>query len=190
MRKPWPPEKHNLLLADFGRIVFNFNSMERAIHRLLWLLSTRGNEDDIALPAITHLSNVAVVDALTTVLSEFYQDPIAEHARHLIKLFGILREYRNYYVHGFNNVDFYGGGFLKTTSARGNIVDHELRITISDVQKLADCLHEAHEYAALIYCCSSEFMQNGSLSHWSWPEKFPLPDRLNKPRNLRLSEAD
>ena len=180
----WPPEQYAPILVEMGRLVFNFNAMERVVHRTLLLLATQGNEDEAVASIITHMNNVPAVEALRSVTMDYYEDWIREHCLHVCELFDRLREHRNYFVHGFKDIQLDGRATIKTSTARKGLRDHELVVDAADFAALASLMHRAGSYAAHVYCCSAEIIR-GAERVTEVPELFPLPEKLQKPIETR-----
>jgi hypothetical protein len=176
----WPPAEYEPLLAEMGRIVFNFNSLERVTHRIVLMLATRGSEDRSVQILITHLNNVPATDALRSLAIDAYDGAVQEHALHLAELFDRLREYRNFYVHGFKDINLGGGGAVSTRTARKGLKYHDLRVDRESMADLARSLQLAHSYAANVYCGFGEILLSRPEVR-GLPEKLALPDRLEKP---------
>jgi hypothetical protein len=167
-----------------GRLVFNFNSLERVVHRTLLMLATKGTEDEAVSAIVTHMNNIPATDALRSVATDFYDGWIREHCLHLCELFDRLREHRNYMVHGFKDIRVDGRATISTTTARKGLKDHELVVGAAELRTLASLMHRANGYAAHVYCCAAEIIHD-RVRKTPIPELYPLPDRLQKPTETR-----
>lgn len=179
----WPPRSYDPILSEFGRVVFNFNALENSVRRHLWSITTSGREDDMVEPLIVHMGNAALVDAVRTTATEFYDGWIKSKSLDLCDVFDRTREYRNYYAHGLNTIKFDGSAELRTKSARGRMVKHHLQISHEDVVWLASWCKTAASFGASVYVnVMQELRGVPSAKREPFREKPVLPDRLKKPR--------
>jgi hypothetical protein len=67
--KDWPPDAWNPILVEIGRIVFNWNTLEGTVTRLLNVLA--GGGDNVTI-LTAHIGNKTISDAVSTFANEFY----------------------------------------------------------------------------------------------------------------------
>ena len=187
----WPPATYDSLLAEFGRIIFNFNCLERGTRALLWALASRDQQDQKHHALATHLSITAMLDALRTVANDFHKGEIRESAIHCISVFDVAREYRNFYVHGFANIKTNGNGSLHTAVARKKLADIWVDVTVKDVEWVANLCSDAHHYVAGVFGYASEQLGRLKVDNGIprvLPAPLVLPERLKKDYRYRISE--
>lgn len=186
----WPPSEFDPLLAEIGRIVFHFNTLERSVRTILWCLASRDGRDQIHHAVTMHLGNIGITDALRTVVTEFYESPIQGAVLHVIEIFDRTREYRNWYIHGFGNIYGDGSGGLHSASAKARLIDSQDKFSFEDAEWLAQWCQTASHHCAAVYGYCAETLQRipADTPPRALPEKLPLPDRLKKPRKLRLGD--
>jgi len=187
--KDWPPDAWSPILVEVGRIVFNWNTLEGTITRLLNVLA--GGGDNLTI-LTAHIGNKTISDAVSTFANEFYDGEEREHLVHLLELFDRARRYRNYYIHSFNGlgvqfvqVDTKKGPViaadmsaaiarLQGKSARKRLVEHSEEKRPESAKLVARMLKDANSYAARV-----------SL-HFKYPEKHALPEKISLPEKLKI----
>ena len=171
----WPPKAWDPILSEIGRIVFNWNTAERTITRLLDVLL--GGEHR-AIIATAHLSNRSKTDAIKTLSREFLDGNEQSAVLHAVKLFEKLTIRRNHYVHSFSNIasDLSGTqqfGKLSSYHAKGGrLARKEQTVTAEDLADEAKLLHAANEYLARIH---NHFRYPDNPTTKSSPKSFLYP---------------
>ncbi|NKN39520.1 hypothetical protein HFC70_24545 [Agrobacterium sp. a22-2] len=187
----WPPENCNPLLLQIGRIILNFNTMENSVKSLLWAVSSQSDYVEHRALVI-HMQNVTLCDAILTIANEKVEmgamkSETRDLISHCIKTFNLTREYRNWYVHGFNGVMTNGDGQIYTHSARSRLAEHYVPITAKDAKWLADWCFEGSHYLATSYGYVARDMgHNIGGVQTPLPDKWPLPNKLKKPLRHHL----
>lgn len=187
VHEPWPPEEYNTILSEVGRIIFNWNNIERLMRQILFNLSD-GREKTNILTA--HMGTTIQMHALRTIANTYFQDPQKDTLLHAIKLFERLREYRNYLIHSFNMIKInqeYGAVFASMQSymAKGNFQIKELDLDEKEIAQISKLIRCASHYFTLLHNHIVPF-NHGEVPKERLkpiPEKFPLPDKL--PTTLR-----
>lgn len=186
----WPPKEWNSILIEVGKIVFNWNTLERTISQLLYTLV--GDGDNVKI-LVAQLGNRTVTDSIKTFANEFFEGKEREHLLHLVELFDILRGYRNYYIHSFNGVSVQ---FVEVDSPLGPITawdsdnpqanfsslrvrkkleEHKDVKRVEDIKPIALLLKDANTYCAKV-----------SL-HFKYPDKHKLPDsKFKLPKRVEV----
>lgn len=178
-RDGWPPKEWNPILIEVGKIVFNWNTLERTISQIL---NTLVGEGDNVKILVTQLGNRTVTDSIKTFANEFFKGKEREHLLHSVELFDILRGYRNYYIHSFNGVStqlvevntpsgpitaWDSVNTMATFSGlrvRKKLEEHKDIKRVEDIKPIALLLKDANTYCAKV-----------SL-HFKSPDKHNLPD--------------
>lgn len=186
---PWPPPVYDAALSQIGRIVLNWNVIERTTTQILNILL--GGEHR-AMIVTAHIGTTTQIDALRTLAAEFLEEPQKGCIFHLIDLFERLRERRNFYVHSLHGMaisfkDHPPAFFvtLNSFSARGRLKQHRVEVTTDDLLEEAVTLRRAAHYFALVH---NHFYYPDNPSYQTLPDRFPLPDRLQKPGQFVLGD--
>lgn len=188
-RPRYPLRTYDRTLIEIGRVVLIFNEMESTLRHVLWLATTR---DEVHQALTIHMSNVTLTDAIRTIANEFLQPDEGSHLKHCADLFDRAREYRNFYVHGFRYIDMAALGNFISHTAKGRLSTTHMKISWLELEAFADW-----EYGAVSYM--RQFAQaldynrraidpednTANLPLCTFPEKFPLRDKLQKLRQDR-----
>jgi len=190
--------------VTFTRAVIAWNTAEDAARNLLLSLSKGGLG---AQAAITHLGNIALLDALRTVVSvhtdlvEQGSQEEAEHINHLISGLDIMRGYRNFYVHSIKGIgkkpqggakvetddhDFVG--LMHATEAKGRLAYINQYVTTAE---LVDFMRRVGQLSTYGNALQNVFAnRNGLAGALSPPpqllsslEKPIWPEKLKKNRS-------
>jgi hypothetical protein len=130
----------------------------------------------------------AICDALKTVANEFYKDDEQKHLLHCVCLFETMREYRNYYVHGFRNILYFPGAEPKagfySKSARSRIVVHRIENDAAELKEVAFQCSEVSHYIAGVH---NYFYYPDKPEYGQLPSLHPVPLRFSKPKSFLLN---
>ncbi|MEQ9448485.1 MAG: hypothetical protein RLN70_06180 [Rhodospirillaceae bacterium] len=187
----WPPDEYTPICAAIGRLTFHWNNAETAVASLVQFLVQNSEKVRILT---THMSNMALTDALKTLAEACLEGDEKEHVLFVDKIFNRYREYRNFYIHGFKLVGVTARGVptarLVSTSARSKFVAHNLDFKESDILAIVAGCAEMTEYLRKLshYGAYKWHPERSTALPPTLPEKPPLPDRLTKPRRDLLSE--
>lgn len=180
----WPPDHFGPLLIEMGRLVFNWNSLERILVQILNLLTGTFPKNQVVT---AHMGTSAICDAMKTVANEFHKDDEQKHILHCVSIFETLRDYRNYYVHGFCHILYVPGGEPKagfySKSARSRLVVHRMENDVADIKEVAFQCKEASHYLALVH---NYFYYNDKPEYEKLPSLHPLPPKFLKPKAFLL----
>lgn len=177
----WPPAEWEPILCEIGRIVFNWNTLENTTVRILNILI--GGEEKAAI-ATTHMSLNAQIDAIKTLANEYLVDDELDHILHLLSVFDRFRERRNFFVHSFSIIGFSRlnppqyQATMDSYSARGRFKRHQMKVDASILAEEAKDMHRATHYFALVH---NHFSMPDNPEYKNLPERFPLPERMEKP---------
>ena len=190
----WPPDGMSEHLAEIGRVVFCWNVIENTFRHALANIVGGGQKVDIL---ITHVGSNTWLDAMRTIAHHYLPKEEEEEIVHAIRLFELIREYRNFYVHGFSQVrstidgSIYWAGML-SKRAKGRFVIEESAITIGELSQFTVYLSAAKNYYAslsLYYFYKGDSGEDAAR-YKNLPERLPLPERLSKSRrDVHLRDA-
>jgi hypothetical protein len=184
----WPPVEWEPILCEIGRIVFNWNTLENTTVRILNTLI--GGEEKAAI-ATTHMSLNAQIDAIKTLANEYLDDEELDHILHLLLVFDRFRERRNFFVHSLSVIGFSSlnppqyQATMESYSARGRFKRHQMKVDVNILSAEAKHMYRATHYFALVH---NHFSMPDNPSYINLPEKFPLPERMEKPVALVRAE--
>ena len=187
----YPREEHTQLLAKFGHMITVWNELEQRLRSvLMYALEAECPPSAAAQILTAHMKNTALCAALKTAATEFKSGELQTSMLHAVKGIERLREYRNYYGHGFTQVGWgHAGpiGYLETDSANVRLTRHDRIFGLDEIEKLTEQMEQFRDFTGQIYA----FMRDGDKPHWSelhasWPQMPPLPDILVKPRRYPL----
>jgi hypothetical protein len=173
-------------LGLIGLIALNWNQAEERLDHLIWRY--------IGTPTVGHiitskLHNMGRIDVLRALVVELEAIPlIVEHIECFMQAFDVLRQNRNKIAHSaLSGLTSNGGAIeierlLKSLKAREY---HTLEISNATLDQMLGQIKDLCTYADTIM----EIMKKRggliqqSLYSWpkppAWPDRFPLPDKLN-----------
>jgi len=184
-------EDHVRLLAKFGEMITIWNDLEYQWRSSLPRYDPTG-ESLVATIALEHLPSMQLGWAARTIVTTLVRDPAKTLLLEALTQLDLLREYRNYYVHGFQSVGWRAGsgepiGYLQTTSARGDLVQHDMLIDETEIDQLMTRLRGLRTVFAEVH----RAVDGVTNPVTGLPHELPvLPDRvprLTKPRRVLLS---
>lgn len=186
-------EKHAGLLLTLGLLVVKWNRLEANAQLMLYGLGGGGERIEALM---AHMGTVALTDALRTLGAEFSPELIKPHIAHFLKLFDLIREYRNHYVHGVRILEILDDkpvGLSQSVSAKARLVFHQTTITEDNLKAMIGHINAASVYGADITAViwmggkpDRDFVKARGASFLQMP---PLPERLQKPRLFLLDEG-
>ena len=183
--------EHHQLLGLLGLICVRWNMADEILKSLLEELLD-GNKQIRIVSA--HMNNLTLRDAVRTI-SPYRVSPDTDDAiQHYIEFVDIMREYRNYVVHGclmFGRDDKDPGFIILQHSARKDFVQHSEVVTADYLRKMVARLDVLISYGSKLMQFMSPDMRSflkkfGEVERPPLPDKPPLPDRLKKPRTNPL----
>jgi hypothetical protein len=136
------------------------------------------------------LSAVSLIQALNAI-SVTLDPPIMAAVESVTEYFDVLREYRNYYVHGIRAIGIrseVGVGLTFMASAKGKLRYAEDHVTSHDLNTLKTQAQVLTK--ATVAILDTVFPRQGSQVNPPLPstETFPPPDRLKKTLRYPLNE--
>lgn len=187
----------------FTRAIIAWNNAE---DRLRYILEGLGDTSLGSTIAIRQLGNTSLKDAILVVASflesigDEASDQEADHLRHLVEGFDILRVYRNFYVHNLramgigpeSDSEFYGT--LHTIEVKGRYSWVQQTLTIRELGEFSRQVTELRQYAddvsqcvtrpnALALAAGHKSKSVASLQKPTWPEKLKKNhENLIRPR--------
>lgn len=188
MTKTHPPEGQEEFLAELGTLVMLWNRLEEFARLLIRLVYYEHPDKSDILTA--HMGTTSLCNTLRTLSSEFATPESHDRIMHYVTYLEIIREYRNYYVHGILGYEE-GGGYLQATSARSRYTLHHETITIEHLRTATRRCWRLHEYGGALF----EYLEDRLRAkrkkktlQLQLPDKPPLPERLQKPRIMFRDE--
>lgn len=176
-----PQEPAADMFAALGELVIEWNLTESWLRNLLFQFAGEWPASEILT---TELGTTGVIQALQAFAADFLSVEYRDGIKHATKYFEILREYRNHYVHGmiYVNEDARWQGFVDSTSSKGRLVESAHVVHSPQIKAItAHCLTLTHYLQDLVSLHHGP-RQEPRASLKPWPDKPPLPDRLEKPR--------
>lgn len=141
----------------FTRAIIAWNNAEDSVRNILEGLSNASLGSTIA---IRQLGNTSLQDAILVVaqmldsLGNNESKAQADHLRHLVQGFDILRVYRNFYVHNIramgksDGADGEFAGMLHTIEVQGKYSWVQQDLTIRELRNFTQSLMELSQYAS------------------------------------------
>ena len=172
--------------ASLGAATVAWNQAENSLRQMLIALCGASPEIWILT---AELSAIPLERALQSGATDIASARLKPFIEHCIEWFDRLREYRNYYIHGINDVSLhYSGKFVgdaSQTTAKRRLVIHQEFI-------FEERLLHFRQQAAELLAFSSDVLFHVAAHPMTafsdgkpfppLPEMPPLPDRLQKPR--------
>lgn len=187
MATPYDSQKFADMLAGIGEIVVQWNTLESILTLIVWQFTP----DEKARLLTTHMGSSTLCDSARTLANDFTTEPTTGTILHFLEFFERMREYRNYYVHGARLSED-SEIQLVTFSARSRRCAHQLAITKKECNAVNSDLCRLFLFGTslLLYLAKEREPEPlHPLLRARLPEKPPLPDRLQKPRQyLKSSE--
>jgi hypothetical protein len=187
------PKQMEFLLA-FAGMVCSWNSAEQRLRKFLESfcgggLQTMNNPYPGPSILVFELGSVGLANGLRTFANESLKGPQAEAVIHAVNFYERLREHRNYYVHGILFVvDLEGrvGGLIDYRTAKGSVSWFNDLVSIEKIRQTAEwCVQLTNFVNSLDFAMFFPL----HASQIPWPDKPPLPDRLEKPRITLRGQA-
>jgi hypothetical protein len=182
-------EFHQLI----GQIVVTWNACEGRLREMvIWLAGGR-SPSNLALTA--HMTAKALSEALPA-MSGKQPAEVREHLEYYAKAVDILREHRNYYVHGITAISVSmiepdTSAWLQTVTGKQRVKIHSERVGLGPLKALEKQLVLFSYYGLRVLEKVDPYRGMfgfGARRHVpaTWPKKPPLPDRLRKPPPILL----
>lgn len=188
----FPTADHETLLAKVAELISVWNAVEEAIKYCILSIEEPQKCDGLgtARILITYLNSRSLTDAARAVAGEFMADPCKEAFTHGLANVDIIRDHRNYYVHGFANVGWNGEGepvgFLLTTTARSRLTQHDTTFTADELEKLIEALRELRLYFGGVLNSWRGRIDQFTGKPTVLPRRPARPPRLEKRRRFLL----
>lgn len=152
-------------------------------------LSPETHEDsNNAQILLSQLGSLQLLGTLKTVANELLSGNRQALLLEAIYQLDILREYRNYYVHGFQGVGWNSDGrplgFLLTTSARGRLIQHDQWFQEEDLEVLIHHLNGLRYVCGQILPVSHDQVNSSVDPNYELPKLGERPKRLEKSKRL------
>lgn len=184
-------EDHVRLLAKFGELITIWNDLEYQWRSSLPRFDPSG-ESVVAMIALEHLPSMQLGWAARTIVTTLLRGPAKELLLEALTQLDLLREYRNYYVHGFQGVgsrEVTGEpiGYFRTTTARGELLQHDRWIDEAELDEMMARLRGLRTVFAEVL-----FVVTGAINPLTQaPYELPIlpvrAPRLPKPKRVILS---
>lgn len=176
-------------MAKFGHMVSIWNDVEYQWKFGLGRLEyPEGKPTQTAQMMMAVLGSFQFIELAKTVVTELVKGEAKVILLESIRQLDIIREYRNFYVHGFQSVGWRQNGepvgFLLTFTAKGRYTQHDLAFNENDLDQLIDRLGSLR----LMFGCVTNALSGRIDPITQLP--YPLPDlpapleRLSKPKRL------
>lgn len=185
-----PQPEHTALLSKFGRMISTWNDVEYQWRSAL-LMFERPDTYEVSGTAhilSAHLGSLQLLDAARTVANEVLSGECQSVVLEAISQLNILREYRNYYVHGFQGVGWSPNGtplgFLLTMSARGRLVQHDQWFEERDLDTLIDHLDALRLTFGAVLLVWRKQVDPLTQQPYALPVLGDRPARLEKAKRL------
>jgi hypothetical protein len=180
-------EDERAYFATFGTAVMSWNRAEGAMRQLLaGLCGGNTIEANMRAQIVTaELGSAGLTYALGSFAENLLPPEAAERVAHAVKYYNVLREYRNYYVHGLTSVvtgTQVALGAIITMTAKGKLIEHKDFIPVDKLTWLdTESVHLKEFTVAItrhLFWSGPAF--GSPLS--PLPHMQPVPDRLEKHR--------
>jgi hypothetical protein len=174
-------------LAHIGILVARWNEVEHYFLGIIEVILRAEN----AFVFVKQIGTPAQCDGLRALADELGDDDFKEHITHVTEYLSILREYRNFYIHGFRE-----GGVDKDKKLVGIMSSMNLRGQVTIYRNLVsekDVLSVIHQCESLLYYMGElmhdltylEFKDSDDIPVLRAPplssrKKPPLPERIQK----------
>ena len=185
----YPRDEHYPLMAKFGHVVSIWNDVEYQWKSCLPRLERPGEEPSQTAQMMTaSLSSLQFLELARTIARELVREDARLVLLEALRQVDIIREYRNFYVHGFQSVGWLGTGepvgFLLTFTARGRYAQHDLAFNEADLDIIIDRLGSLRLVFGRVSNVLSGRTDPMTQRLYPLPE-LPAPlERLSKPKRL------
>lgn len=175
-------------LAQIGVVTLNWNSVEEALERLIWYYL---GSDEVGHIVTSKLHNQSRCDVLENIADAREAIPeIRERVVHFVKAFDILRLNRNSIVHSVNFNLHRGQETFSIERLKKSIRTREYdsySLPVETLEGLGEQIEQLEKFGANLLAIMKK--RSGLIDqpffNWPkpppWPDKFPLPERLNSP---------
>lgn len=185
-----PLPQHAALLSKFGHMVSIWNDVEYQWTSALLMFEHPETYEVSGTAQIlaAHLGAVQIENAAKTVANEILYGDCRDFILKSIELFSVLREYRNYYVHGFQAVglrsDGIPVGFLLTITARGRLTQHDTWFEEKDIDTLIDGLNFLRTAFGKVLLVWRRKIDPITSQPYQLPDSVPSISRLEKSKRF------
>lgn len=190
VRMSYPRPEHGPLLAKFGQMISTWNDVEYQWRSALLMFEHPETYEVSGTAQImaAHLGSLQLLDAAKTLAAEILTDECQSLITEAIAQLNILREYRNYYVHGFQGVGWRPDGtplgYLLTVTARGRLVQHDGWFGESDLDVLIEHLNSLRLVFGATLLVWRKQIDPSTQMPYCLPVLGPRPERLEKSKRL------
>jgi hypothetical protein len=178
--------------AELGALVASWNQAENSLREMLVALC--GARAEIWI-LTAELGSVSLQSALRSAATDIAAPALSPYIEHCVLWFDTLREYRNYYIHGINDVGPHTEqgfvGVSSHTSAKTRLVIHQEFITKMKLARLRRDITAFLSFSSEVLSHVVEpslTASSGGTPFPPLPEMPPLPDRLQKPRQYLTND--
>jgi hypothetical protein len=179
--------------AALGHFIIAYNLADGFLRGLLFevCLPTPVSTQSIATANImvVEMGSLAVENALQSYAEAAAPPKTGELISHAVNFVAIMREHRNFYVHGITSIQHFSdhetSGWIRTLSAKGVLKEHAMLVKVTDIQSLTEQCHVLARYLRHIRNFYESEIGRRSQGDDSFllqpPHKPTLPKRLAKP---------
>lgn len=186
----YPRPEHTALLSKFGQMISTWNDVEYQWGSCL-LMFERPDTYEVSGTAqilAAHLGSLQLLEAAKTIATEILTGDCQTLLIEAVAYLNILREYRNYYVHGFQGVGWRADGtplgYLLTVSARGRLVQHDQWFEERDLDTLIEHLGALRLVFGQTLRVWRKQIDPLTKQPYGLPELGDRPKRLEKSKRL------
>ncbi|NBW09860.1 MAG: hypothetical protein EBR82_17730 [Caulobacteraceae bacterium] len=191
----YPCPEHGPLLEKYGQMITTWNDVEYQWSSAL-LYFEKPDTSELSITAqilAAQLSSYQLSGFAQAVAHELVTGECQTVMLEAIKHLDILRDYRNYYVHGFQALGWSNGipaGMLLTRTVRGRLVDHNIWIQEAELDSLIAQLQDLRLVMGKVLGVWRH--QHGALhsDDCSLPELGARPVKLDLPKRLVFGRRD
>ena len=190
----YPSEEHARLLQKYGQLISTWNDVEYQWKPALLYFEHPDTYEVSSTSKIisAHLTAFQLISVSETIAREIVSGDCQLTMIEATRQLDILREHRNYYVHGFQGVgwsqDGQPLGFLMTTTAQGRLIEHSTWVDESVIDELIGQLNSLRLVMGQVLGVWRN--QNGDLrpDRFELPILGPRPDRLVRSKRFVLDD--
>lgn len=169
-------EDQSFLIA-LGHLTINWNFAEAWLRTLLASLVKQPFVGDILT---TELGAVGIENALGAFATHVVSEDQGNAMKHAAKLYGRLRGYRNYYIHGtIYHLDGTDTGHAVAHSAKGSLKKHGARLKAFQITEMSQRCRALGMYVRQIHANVNQTPLDGGGPP-PLPDMPPLPPEVDK----------
>jgi len=170
----------NAFLAALGQLVVDWNFAEGWLKTLLIHLA---GSSQMATILTVELGAIGLQNALTAAAAHVLEPEPADRLVYAVKLYEVLRGYRNYWVHGtiFSAGDEDGEphGFTYVPSAKGKLQTHSQVVEIANVKQISAACWGLGTFVGQLHRHLQKTPDKSGVVP-PLPDKQPLPPEVDK----------